>query len=334
MPASKKVKETKEITDDTQKIENCPNITKTGYRILLLFKLLLESPRSRQDINEAFEKDPVLQKGISNDTITNIVRALRESGCIIKRPDISTQYKYVLIKHPFSTEISENVLNGLQKIREGITSFANWQLLYKTNRLYEKFSVFTVKNEDTETLLHRHALKKVDENFVKQLVKYCETKQILKVKYRSKFYNTECTIFIPDFVMFENMVMYLWGYNLRYKNIGYLRIDRLKSVSPIFFSNAKLILEQYKSDILTVTYKLTGFSRNTYTPGRFERIIIENKDYIVVEAKVLSKFNFLQRIISFGTDCRLLTPQSYVHEFLLELKNVKALYTNEKQKSC
>lgn len=316
-----------------QKPESNSNITKTGYRILLLFKLLVESPRSRKEINEEFEKDPVLKKGISNDTITNIVNALKKSGCVIKRPDISTQYRYILKKHPFTTEISSKALIGLQTIRDGITSFSDWQLLCKINRLYAKFSNYALSEKDTELLLNEHPLKNIDSSILEQLVKFCETKQLIKITYKSPLYGTERLTFIPDFISFENKVTYLWGYNLRYKSIGYLRIDRIKNLKEAFVADAGIIFEQYTSSILKVTYKLSGFSKIAFEPNRFEQIIIENKDYIVVESKVFNKFNFFQRLLAFGTDCKVLTPKSYVEEFLLELKNIKESYTNERQEN-
>lgn len=312
-----------------QKPESNSNITKTGYRILLLFKLLSEAPRSRKEINEEFIKDPVLKRGISNDTITNIVNALKKSGCSIKRPDISTKYRYILLKHPFTIEISEKALLGLQTIREGITSFSDWQLLRKINKLYAKFANFTLNEEHTNILLNEHPLKNIDNSILEQLVKFCETKQILKINYNSPLYGKERLIFIPEFITFENKVAYLWGYNLRYKSIGYLRIDRIKGLKEMMLPNSKSILEQYASSILTVTYKLSGFSKIAYTPNRLENVIIENKEYIVIEAKVFNKFNFVQRLLAYGTDCKILTPKSFVEEFLLELKNIKESYSNE-----
>lgn len=316
-----------------QKSESNSNISKTGYRILLLFKLLFESPRSRMEIDKEFEKDDVLKKGISYDTITNIVKALRKSGCIVKRPNIGTGYKYILEKHPFTTEISEKALEGLQKIRDGITSFSDWQLLCKINRLYEKFANFTMNEKHADLLLYNHPLKNVDINLLEELVKHCESKQLLKITYTSPIFGTERLTFIPDFISFENNVTYLWGYNLRYQAIGYLRLDRIKSLKKTFCVNTNSILEQYESCILTVTYKLTGFAKLAYEPTRFEHIIIENPDYIVVEAKVFNKFNFLQRLLSFGLDCKILTPRSYIEEYLLALQNIRETYTNEKQKN-
>lgn len=314
-----------------QQSESNSNISKTGYRILLLFKLLFDSPRSRMEIDKEFEKDDVLKKGISYDTITNIVKALRKCGCIVKRPNIATRYKYILEKHPFTTEISEKALEGLQKIREGITSFSDWQLLCKINRLYEKFANFTLDETQADMLLNNHPLKNVDINMLEKLVKYCESKQLLKIAYLSPMFGLERLIFIPDFIAFENNVTYVWGYNLRYKSIGYLRLDRIKRMKKTFCVKTKSILEQYESSILTVTYRLTGFAKLAFEPTRFEQVIIENPDYIVVEAKVYNKFNFLQRLFAFGTDCKLLTPKSYIEEFLLELRNIKDTYTNEKQ---
>ncbi len=309
-----------------QKSETNSNISKTGYRIILLFKLLFSSPRTRMEIDREFEEDCVLRKGISYDTITNIVKALRKSGCVIKRPNIATGYKYVLEKHPFTTEISDKALDGLLKIREGITSFSDWQLLCKINRLYEKFAKFSIDEEQTEQLLHNHPLRDVDEELLEELAGYCETKQILKITYKSPLYGTERLTFIADFISFENNVTYLWGYNLRYKTVGYLRLDRIKSLKKIFYVNAKSILEQYESSILTVTYRLTGFAKLAFEPTRFEHVVIENQDYIVVEAKVFNKFNFTQRLLSFGLDCKILTPRSYIEEYLLELQNIKETY--------
>lgn len=309
------------------------NISKTGYRVLLLFKLLQERPRSRAEIEEAFAKDAILQKGVSHDSITNIVRALRKCGCVIKRPNISTQYKYVLEKHPFTTELNEKALDGLQKLRDGIASFGDWQLLYKVNKLYEVFAKFALNPKFARVLLRNHALRNIDYKILKKLVSYCGAKQTLRIKYISPVLGSETLTFIPDYVAFENNIMYLWGYNLRYKSIGYLRLDRIKRLKTTFYVNAMSVLDLNKSNALKVTYRLTGFSKLAFEPTRFEHVVIENPNFIVVEATAYNKFNLIQRLLSFGAECKVLTPSQFVEEYIMELKNIREIYRHEKQKN-
>lgn len=308
------------------------NISKSGYRILLLLNLLMESPKSKQEINEAFKNDRFIHKGVSEDTITNTVNALRKTGCVIDKPNINTNYKYILKNHPFKTGISVQTLEALQKIRNGIASFSDWQLLKKVNNLYAKFAEYTHDEDSAKKLLYDHPLKDVSYEILDELTKHCIDRQILKIDYISPIFSSEELIFIPDFIAMENNVLQLWGYNFKYKDIGYLRIDRIRKVEVADFHNPQKILNQYEKSILTVSYKLTGYSMLAFQSNRFERIVIENENYLVIEAKVYNKFNFYQRIISYGTDCKILSPESYIEEFIIELKRIKECYRQKNDK--
>ena len=77
----------------------------TGVRLLVIFSLLLESPKTAEEINEYFEKNNYPKEIFSIDTLRNDLNALRYAGCDISRADKSNNFKYMIASHPFQLNI-------------------------------------------------------------------------------------------------------------------------------------------------------------------------------------------------------------------------------------
>ena len=68
-------------------------INLTGIRLLVLFSLLLESPKSAEEISEYFEQNNYPKENFSIDTLRNDINALKYAGCSITRADKSNHFK-------------------------------------------------------------------------------------------------------------------------------------------------------------------------------------------------------------------------------------------------
>ncbi len=70
-----------------------------------------------------------------------------------------------------------------------------------------------------------------------------------------------------------------------------------------------------------------------YGENKEETVTYEDKDSeypLTISAEVSNRFNFFQRILSYGTDCLIISPESAKAELKEHLKNIKAGYENEK----
>ncbi len=305
-------------------------VSKTGYRALFLLRMLIESPKTREEIIETFANDSVIGKDLSKDTVTNTVNALRFAGCLITRPNMRTDFRYVLVEHPFSVDISRQHVTYLQALRKGIISLGDWQLIESVNVLYKKIAQFVQNNDARNELLFNQPFANIDKKVMYDLVRYAKVKKTVSILYNSSQRGLEQVKFIPDFIQFENEKLYIWGYSFKYENIGYLRADKIKSVDVIDFSDNSNVLEEYFSKIPKVKYKLSGYAAYIFQEDRVQRIIEKQDDYIIVESLIYSEFNFIQKLLMYGCDCKILEPQEFKEKFIQEIKKIGSVYEENK----
>ena len=90
-------------------------ISLTGIRSLVLLGLLIEEPRSLEEIRESFINYKIMEEEHSNDILRIDLNTIKSMGCEISRPSPKTDFKYVLTKHPFSLKISKDEIFVLKK---------------------------------------------------------------------------------------------------------------------------------------------------------------------------------------------------------------------------
>lgn len=308
------------------------NISKTGYRALFLLMKLLESPKTRDEILECFEKDIVIKSDLSKDTVTNTVNALKKAGCVISRPTQRTKNKYVLKSHPFSLCLSKENVEALLALRESIVTLCDWELLLHLNHLYAKISKLAPDNESRKRLLYEHPLKNINQKILKELLINASIKKHIVICYDSPEYGEEELYYTPEYVTFENRKLYIWGYNKKYEDFSYLRIDRIKKMNLMNFLGENPEAEDFEKPAIVARYKLKGLSAMMYIEETYEVIEEENPDEeypLTIKAVVNNKFNFLQRILAYGPDCLLISPSEIKEELLVKLKNIKKEYKGD-----
>lgn len=304
------------------------NISKTGYRALFILMQLIESPKTREELISIATKDSIINKGLSKDTITNTINLLKKAGCIISRPTIKTDNKYVLKSHPFSAHFSQNEANALLDFRKSIISLGDWEALVLIDRLYSKIAIYAPNEEFKNALLYNSPLNHVNHNILR-LINISKEK-LINIKYKSPKYGVEDFDIIPHFITMDNEKLYVWCYNFKYEETSFLRIDRILSINSLTFDK-EIAKSKDKFDELQFQAKfgLKGVSALTYIEGVGEKIIEENinDEYpLKIEVLVKDKFNFIQRILSYGTDCKLLEPQGLKTELINTLKEMKGNY--------
>lgn len=308
------------------------NISKTGYRALFLLKKLLESPKTRQEILECFEQDVVINSDLSKDTVTNTINALKKAGCDISRPSSRTKNKYVLKSHPFSVRLSQTNVDTLLALRESIATLGDWKLLINLNNFYSKISKLAPDIESQKKLLFDHPLKNINYDILNKILINARLKKHIIVCYDSPENGQEELYFTPDFITLENKKLYVWGFNKKYNIFSYLRVDRIKRINFMNFLGSNPEVEDFEKPALVAKYKLKGYSALMYQLEEDERIIEETPDCeykYTIEAIVNNDFNFLQRILSYGSDCLLLSPDKLKLQFLENVKKMKEQYTDD-----
>ena len=309
-----------------QELQDKKNITKTGYRALFLLIQLMQQPLSRDKLVEIFEQNPIINKDLSKDTITNTINTLRKAGCIISRPSLKTDHKYVLKCHPFHITLDSQHVQALQTFREGVISGGNWKTVLHLNNLYNKLPKLAKDETLADILKNNHPLNNIDIDILNNIIIFIKTNKKAKFVYMSPKNGAEKLEFSPEKITFENQKLYVWGHNSKYDDFGYLRIDKIKEILTPIYNAPHAEIGDYKQQITEAEYLIKGHSAETFICNEDEKIVEATESFVHVKAQIKNKFYFYQRILSFGTECKLLSPESAQSEFLRILKDIKAGY--------
>ncbi len=297
------------------------NISLTAYRSLLVLGLLMEKPMSRDEIANVFKCNHITSKSFSLDTVRVTINTLKAAGCVISRPTCKNEYKYVLLSHPFRIEISDEQIDCLNQIRKNLSQIGDWQLVLSINDFYNNVVAKTQNESKIELIKNAELLIEIDKTVLKTLsAKSIKNKELI-VKYDSPEFGEEELKIIADKIFYEEGKLYLWCYSHKYDSFSYLRVDKIKEVSVVSIASKAIKREEY-----TVVYKIKGDSFQIFKPEPTERIIERNGSYLVIEALVYNEFKLIQRLLSFGADFYLISPDSLKSKIISKLKTIKQGY--------
>lgn len=297
-------------------------INLTGVRLLLIFALLLEAPRSAEEINEFFKKNNYPNHAFSIDTLRNDLKALRDAGCVISRADKSNDFKYKLTSHPFELDVTLDIAKSIAKIYNrlypnlSITQLLQFEKLFNTLALYSK--------EDTvaEYLKGISLIKNINKDILNDLVKAQQSCRKISFIYKSSTGKIKMD-FIVESVEIRSKKLYISGYCFNFKNNSFLLVSKI--VSPITFYLQQELISEYTQ---TVTYELKNYSFENYCQGEQEKVLMRKSDKILVEYKSDNEFKLLQKILSYGDDCTVVAPLEFRQKVINTLKEMQRLYEN------
>jgi len=306
------------------------NISLTAYRILSILKMLLERPCSDKEINEKLQMDIIGARSLSQDTICIYMNTLRAVGCEISRPSKNNNYKYVLKNNPFKLKLSEQEVNAIVKTRKYAITLDNWELNLKFDKirkiLYQQYlhsDTLKLMEQQEKTLLHRYK-NNFQHQMINALEKYCNKKLTLLINYNSPISGEKIIKMAVDKISFENGAFYVWGYNTDLEETQYLRIDKIKEIQAINIKNSNHVQKIY-----SIEYKLTGLSAIMFTPNSDETVISKSKKELIIRSTGKSKFKIIQSILSYGSDCTVISPEDIKQEIIDKLKSAYKIYNKE-----
>lgn len=295
----------------------------TGFKALLLFSLLAESPKTYQEIRECFENHPYLKESISIDTLRVYINSLERIGCKIKRLKKTEGSKYVLLSNPFELKITDEQIQSIAKIYKSISKNIEVEdLLYLENFFYKLANI--IKNEKyTETLNKISLFNNIDKNMLNQLIEACKNKYTLIINYNSQSSTIKNIELKANKLEFTNSKLYLYGVSSNYKNYSSFLVSKILSIPAI-----KLKSDIQENEQLEVTYK-TNIPKNELFLQENEEIISQDNEYTTIKIKNSNKFFITQRILSYGDQCEVLSPCSYKQEIIDTLKQMQETYSDD-----
>ncbi len=299
-------------------------ISTTGYRIFLELKSLLIKPRTVEELIEIIKNDIYLKKEVSKDTIRFDILTLKSAGCVFSKPSKSNNHKLQILYHPFKLNISEEELNLLIELREDLASELSLNEVFIINDLYDKIVSLTFDNEQIQKISNSKLLSDINLDILKEISNSNIMGKKVQIAYKSPKYGEENTDIIPLKILYDNKKVYLCAYNYKYNSNSFFEVSKILKVNSVSLNQMEDI-----SPFFQVIYELTGESFNTFEPKSNEKIIQRTDDKITVEAEVSNEFMFIQRLLLFGRDFKIIMPDSFREKLINKIKQIQKRYKNE-----
>jgi len=300
--------------------KNLNQISLTGARSLVLLGLLIVAPRSFEEIKQAYIDFNLYEESNSEDIIRIDFSTLKNIGCEIARCSNKTGNKYVLLKHPFTFNITKDEIDLLSKLYKHVKIQGNIHQLIEYDDLFKKLASYICDENLKESLLGISVLKFYEINFLKELIVDCEQNRILNLIYKkpTSKYETELD-FVAQKLVYQNEKIYLHGFDARKQSPLVLSINRIKTIISKKLSKCNINSKEVRVKFLLKTYGFQSLVEN-------EKVIETSEKGYVIEGYYHNKFLATQRILSFTSDCTVLEPEEFRLHIINKLKEIRSLY--------
>lgn len=295
----------------------------TGFKSLVVFSLLLEAPRSYDEINQYFKNHEFIKEPVSIDTLRVYLTSLRMIGCEIIRTRKAEGGKYKLVSHPFELKVTDDQIKSLVKVYKAVSRNIELYELIILEKFFRKIAALINNQTLTDAIEKVSLFSGVNLELAEQLIRHCKNKDQITFLYNSPKSGDKEIEIITDKVELNNNKLYLYGTGLEYNQYGYFPVSRIKSI---------LSVQMFKSDIsnietLTVGYELS-INPNEIRLTDEEKLVDIKDGKILIESKTSNPFIIKQRVLSFGYACKVLYPESFRNEIVDTLKKMREGYLN------
>lgn len=296
-------------------------ISLTGYRSLVVLKALIEKNRTIAELTEILKENKITSKSVSKDTVRLTVNTLKSAGCDITRPSKSNNYTYELLSHPFKLKISDDELQALIKLREKLSEESDKNEILTFNDICEKIVSLTEDKYQFALIKETEPLANADKKLLKTFSNPNLKNKRIKIVYNSAEKGDEEIDIIFKDITFETGKLYLNCYLFKYNSHGVLNFERIKEIKTIGLTNEIQIAGTYD-----VEYSITGSSVINYEKEKYETIINQSNDKIVIRAEVENEFLFIQRLLLFGSDFKIISPDFFREKLINKIKKIQKEY--------
>lgn len=293
----------------------------TAFKALVMFTELTKSPKSYKEICDIFYNHPYLREQISIDTFRVYMNSLKRFGCEVKRiKGADKESRYYITSHPFELKYTQDQLQSALKVFKSLVKNMDIDELLMMEEFFEKIGCY-IKNEDFINEVKKVSLlKDINKDILKTLIECCKNKNQIIITYASPNSGNKNMELVADKIEVNNGKIYLYGTGFEYKQYGSFLVNRIKKIDEIK-------TEKTMPDGLVeveVVYEI--YHTGDFQPETYEKVIKKDNDKLTIEAKTSNTFLLTQRLLSFGNNCKIVSPEDFKNEFVTLLKDMKAGY--------
>lgn len=294
----------------------------TGFKSLLIFSILTESPKSFDEIGQIIENNPYLREKMSTDTMRVYMNSLKRIGCNIKRVKGDDKIsRYVIDSHPFELNLTEEQIQSVVRVYKTLVKNMDIEDLLYMDNLLEKIGKF-IKNQDFINQIKKISmLNDIDKDLLRKLIECSDKKLKVTVNYDSPKSGLKDIDIIVDKVEIRNNKIYVCGYGYEYEEYGIFQVNRIKEIKNI--KTTKQIPSNIKE--IKVKYELELNGNKLHLDSN-EKLIKKNQYKAIIEITAQNKFLLKQKFLELGPQCKIIEPEDFKNEFINILKDMKVRY--------
>ena len=179
----------------------------------------------------------------------------------------------------------------------------DWRKVLELNRLYDRIATILSDEESADLLNQGRPFVKIRSKILKYLENDALIKKEVVLLYATSVKNQKYIDISVDSVFCENGKIYLWAYYPERQSFSYFNAEKICSIESV--KTSKTVTD---NSLYTAQYRLVGDDCYSFKPTEEERIVLKNNSSLIIEYKVKNEFKFFQRLLSFGADFELLSP--------------------------
>jgi WYL domain len=291
----------------------------TAYRILLLFKWLIEKPLTFAELNERFSNEPLVGKKISQDTLWLYLNTLKALGCEATRPSARNDFTYKITYHPFSYYLITSDLQVLKQTFECVDNqLGFWETVLFGQWLRKIFQ--NAANPDRNDLARQffEETRLIDYDAIRHLVnplqKHCQEEQLLYIRYLSPMKGVTDFHFLPNKLFHWKGAFYLLGQSDQKEKNCMLRVDKIVEVAPVQNSQLQQRLAEQRDQAHVYIIRFLNCSLETHEAlEACEEVLLDDKhpQHLLLKIDSDNEFLLQQKLLCCGYQFQVLYPFAF-----------------------
>ncbi len=295
----------------------------SAFKALIVFDMLLQSPKTLDEISDYLSKLPYIKSKLSKDSLRVYINTFKNAGCNVEKKLTKAkrrEYAYFIPENPFRPTINELQAKKLFEIYEFIMYNLPFEELLNADLLLRKFDYHVNNVAFHELYLEHSLLKNFDLNLLKQLEQCCKENALVTVLYNSPRSGFKEIPIIAYKMKVQNYKLYLEGFGMEYKTEGIFLMDRIIKITDIIPGEEVEMPQENFFDIIFELYDPTAELMEC------EEIISEIGDIRTVKHRTSNKVLTTHRFLQLADSCKILEPVEYRDEFIAALKSAREVY--------
>ncbi len=294
----------------------------TGFKSIIIFSLLVDGPKSYEDLQSYLKNHEYLREEVSFDTLRIYLNSLREIGCKIVRKNVDGVTKYAIDSHPFKLNFNDKQVKSIIKIYRAISKSIEVSDLMALSQFFEKISAYVANETLKQKLQKISPLNNINPELVKELMVHAQNNSEISISYNSS--NSGCTkniVILVDKLSINNGKLYISGYNSIKKTYSSFLVSKIAAITNVNTHNKTLEVPE-----LTVGYEYINETNDELELLSCEKIIKTEGNKSIIEITSKNKFEIMQRVMSHSSKCKVLYPEDFRDYIISNLKKMKEGY--------